>query len=170
MENTVTWSPPRNRCTFSFTVSMSRCCGPKVERRPPNRWLPTPTWASQVAALRKLGTRAPGPHSCCRNSLERFWQVVTSKMLSSPFSVRFHLMSVATPDAAGSTSAFQQLGGASTMCILSLFKHNSWQLLWIYSIDLVCWNGMPNSSNSNCWVLLCLFKKHQEHMFLIFNW
>ena len=57
----------------------------------------------------------------------------TSKMLNSPCSVRFHLMSVSTPDAAGSTSAFQQLGGASTMCILSLWKHNSWQLLQIYS-------------------------------------
>ena len=54
-------------------------------------------------------------------------------MLNSLCSVHFHLMSVSTPDAAGSTSAFQQLGGASTMCILSLWKHNSWQLLQIYS-------------------------------------
>ena len=59
---------------------MSRFCGPKVERRPPNTWLPAPTWASREAALRKLGTRAPGHR--CQISLDRFWQVSTLTVFS----------------------------------------------------------------------------------------
>ena len=77
---------------------------------------PKATWASQVAALRKLGTRAPSPHREVLTSLH----IDCFQFFVLSFKLDFHLKLVATPDAAGSTSAFQQLGGASTICILSL--------------------------------------------------
>ena len=129
--------------TFSFTISMSRHCGPKVERRSPNRWLPTPTWASQVAALRKLGTRAPGTAAIsCRNSLERFWP---SKILSSEI-LRFqsvstwcqlrHLMLRAVPVLSSSE--------ARARCASWVFRNTTLGNCFKFT----CWNGMPNSSSS----------------------
>ena len=136
---------------FIYTVSMSRCCGPKVEKRPPNRWLPTPRWASQVAALRKLGTRAPVTAAIsCRNSLERFWQVVTSKMLSSEI-LRFQSVFSPFPlDVSCDTWCCGQY-----QCFPARRREHDvhpesleTQLLATASNLLVCWNCMPNSNSS----------------------
>ena len=71
------------------------------------------------------GSSAQARHTCTWSIQllpEQFGEVLTSFDIQnvefSVFQLRFNLMSVATPDAAGSTSAFQQLGGASTICIL----------------------------------------------------
>ena len=161
---------PTEEQMFIYTVSMSRCCGPKVEKRPPNRWLPTPRWASQVAALRKLGTRAPGTAAIsCRNSLEMFWQVVTSKMLSSEI-LRFqsvstwcqlrHLMLRAVPVLSSSSEA-------RARCASWVFRNTTLGNCFKFTRLLKL---HAEFQQFNVVVSCCvLFKKHQIMFQMIYN-